>query len=175
MKKPLLIAGGLFGALCIAGVVAALQSQTAQQTTEETARTTTITSSTEKTKEKTQPERDRKKTTEKLPEKAVYKEYDEDTFSAHSSRTRVLFFYDSSHAPSVSLDKLITESLAKLPDDVSIFKTTLDDSPEEATTLGVTEPGVAISFTHDTELMGAYVAPEQPDLATFTAILGLES
>lgn len=175
MKKPLLIAGGLFGALCIAGVIAALQSQTAQQTKEETTRTTTITNSTEKTKEEAQSTRDKENNTEKLPEKAAYVDYDEDTFSAHSSRTRVLFFFDSSHAASVSLDKLITESLSKLPDDVSVFKTTLNDSPDEAKTLGVTEPGVAISFTHDTQLMGAYVAPEQPDLATFIAILGLKS
>lgn len=174
-KKPLIITGAVLGAICLVGLIAALQPRSEDETTTTQTTNTTISSSTEKTAEEPSDGQTSDTASEEpLPDKAVSLDYDEDTFSAHASRTRVLVFYDDTHAPSRALDTLITNSLGKLPDDISVFTTTLTDAPEEAATLGVTQPGVAISFTHDTQLKGVYVAPATPDLATMLAVLGIE-
>ena len=176
MKKPIVIAGVAVGTVCVIGVLlAGLQPQNeANPTDREATRTATITSSTEATEENSPDTTKDKAVREELPNKAVYVTYDEDVFSAHLERSRILFFYDKSHAPSRALDTLITDSLKSLPDDISVFKTTIEDAPEEASTLGVTEPGVALSFTQDAQLKGVYVAPEKPNLETLLTILGIE-
>lgn len=178
MKKPIVIAGIAISTVGVIGILlAGLQSQADTTPTEEERRSATITSTTETTKEEPQGEtkKEEKENQKEIPKKALYVEYDEDTFSAHLERTRILFFYDKSHAPSQALDILISDSLEQFPDDLSIFKTTLQDAKEEADTLGVTDPGVAISFTSDTQLQGVYVAPEKPNLDSFLAVLGIES
>lgn len=172
MKRAGIVIGIIL--LCLVAVIAIATAGTTGENSEKTTSKTTITASTEATEGSdggTSASPEKSEIEER--ERATYTTYDEDAFVADSNLQRVLVFYDKQHKPSVALDTLIETSLADLPTDVSIYRTTLSDSPDIATTLGITEPGAALSFDEQTQLIGVYVAPESPSLEAFRTILDL--
>lgn len=105
---------------------------------------------------------------------ARYINYSAESFKKYEDQQRILIFIDSTVQNSVALDSLLESSLTDLPTDVVLYKTLMDKNRDVATTLGVTQAGVAIKFDTDGNLAGIYIAPETPDLAIFKSSLMLD-
>lgn len=173
MKRTAIIGG--VALVCVIVFIAASAANREEATTEEkTSTKTTITSSTETTKQSSGDTSDSSAETESASrDSATYVEYDEESFAGDTKLLRILVFYDKQHKPSVALDTMLRTSLASLPEDVSIYKTTIAENPDIAESLGVTQPGAALSFDEQTQLSGVYISPETPSLEAFRAVLGV--
>lgn len=138
---------------------------------------TTVSSSTQATDEDSTDDSDDQNDTDKeqvVTDKAVYTKFSVEAFRAASDEDRILFFYDSTHAPSVRLDEMLTASLKDLPDKLHIFKANFSEQKELAEQFGVTETGASLKFDTNTQLSAVYIATDSSDIATYKKVLSLE-
>ncbi|MBH2007050.1 hypothetical protein I8H83_00410 [Candidatus Saccharibacteria bacterium] len=106
--------------------------------------------------------------------KASYTKFTAESFRAVDGQTRVLFFYDSAHTPSVRLDEMLTKEVKALPDKVHIFKTEFKEQKNLGAQYGVTEPGASLKFDSNSQLTAVYIATDSPDISTYKKVLSLK-
>lgn len=182
MKKYILIGAivTLFGGAIAYAYM--LDSQTKPKTT---STSTSISSSTVETSENEETqnanqEKDETDTTKPDDEKskiigsASYTDYDLETFRSVADETRILFFYDSTHAPSKTLDNLLENDIENFPDDVHVFKVDYASEKDLVTELSVSQAATVLKYEDVDQLTGIYVANDTPDIASFRQILSLK-
>lgn len=105
---------------------------------------------------------------------AHYEVFNEAAFRAASSKTRLLFFYDASHAPSVALDSQLSTRAAELPDKLYIYRITMADHADIAEEFGITQPGTVLKFDTESQLAGVYIASANTSFDSFVTTLALK-
>lgn len=79
---------------------------------------TTVSSSTQTTQEDNSPswnEQDKKDESTTDADMASYKKFTAESFRAADGETRILFFYDTAHTPSIRLDEMLTKEVKISP------------------------------------------------------------
>ena len=105
---------------------------------------------------------------------ASYKKFTAESFRAADGETRILFFYDTAHTPSIRLDEMLTKEVKNLPDKVNIFKTEFKEQKDLGAQYGVTEPGASLKFDTSSQLSAVYIATDTPDIVTYKKVLSLK-
>lgn len=134
--------------------------------------TTTVTTTTSTSKEQSSANSN-SNTTSSNAKVAHYDAFSEQLFAAASSSRRVIFFYDSTHQPSVSLDSQIKQHISELPHDVYIFHMSFAENTMFAEKYGITQPGAALKFDSENRAVAVYVAPDRPTLDGFRKSLDI--
>lgn len=176
MKIYIAIGAAVLTLLLVGGAI--LLSQEEEPTPQQPQ--TTVSSSTQATDEDSQnstDDSDDQSDTDKeqvMTDKAIYTKFSVEAFRAASDEDRILFFYDSTHTPSVRLDEMLTTNLKDLPDKLHIFKANFSEQKELAEQFGVTEPGASLKFDTNTQLSAVYIATDSSDIVTYKKVLSLE-
>lgn len=171
--KRYAIVGGIVVVLIVGAAVLFAGSDSADNTTADTAQPHE--SSSEEQKEARGTTTDNHSSSEDQPATgARYVDYSQKSFSSQADRQRILVFVDGTDATSQALESLLKNSLTELPENTTLYRTDIAKHQDIATTLGVTQPGIAIKFNADTNLAGIYIAPETPDISIFKSSLQLE-
>lgn len=103
----------------------------------------------------------------------AYQQYSTTSFEAAARTTRVLFFYDAAHEPSVKLDATLKAQASELPKNIHVFKVPLAKEKTFAERLSVTEPGIVLKYDEKDVLSGIYIATGTPDMPTFMKALAI--
>lgn len=184
MSIKLIAAAGIVLLVVIVGISTALVGtrQDSQPTEERTTVSTSTSTMPAEQAPKSSSSTSTKKTTttSKNPSQAAsstgasYEEFSEAVFRAASSKPRILFFYDSTHAPSVALDSQLRTRASELPHDLHIYRITLATHKDIAEQFGVTQPGTVLKFDSNSQLAGIYIAPDNPTFDSLITTLALK-
>lgn len=172
--KRYVIVGGIVAVLIVGAAVLFAGSDSADNTTADTAQPSESSSEEQKEAKETTTDNRSSSPEDRPATGARYVDYSQQSFRDQADRQRILVFVDGTDATSQALESLLKNSLAELPENTTLYRTDIAKHQDIATTLGVTQPGIAIKFNADTNLAGIYIAPETPDISIFKSSLQLE-